>query len=121
MASRRVRGDGFTGGRIGLSGFLGLTAGDVLLMPVSWERQFAIDADVGEPARVHRLLAAQSPLLGTAMMGLPGLAVPTGLAGGLPAGVQIVAGRFREDRCLAVGELLEAAAGFSALDVLAPR
>jgi amidase len=94
---------------------------DVLLMPVSWERQFAIDADVGEPARVHRLLAAQSPLLGTAMMGLPGLAVPTGLAGGLPAGVQIVAGRFREDRCLAVGELLEAAAGFSALDVLAPR
>lgn len=94
---------------------------DVLLMPVSWQRQFVIDADVGEPERVHRLLAAQSPLLGTAMMGLPGLAVPTGLAGGLPTGVQLVAARFREDRCLAVGELLEAAAGFSALDVLAPR
>lgn len=94
---------------------------DVLLMPVSWQRQFAIDADVGEPERVHRLLAAQSPLLGTAMMGLPGLTVPTGMAGALPAGVQIVASRFREDRCLAVGELIEAAARFSALDVLAPR
>ena len=94
---------------------------DVLLMPVSWQRQFPIDADIGAPERVHRLLAAQSPLLGTAMMGLPGLAVPTGMAGGLPAGVQIVAARFREDRCLAVGELLEAAAGFSALDRLAPR
>ena len=57
---------------------------DVLLMPVSWQRQFPIDADVGEPERVHRLLAAQSPLLGTAMMGLPGLTVPTGLAKALP-------------------------------------
>ena len=94
---------------------------DVLLMPVSWQRQFAIDADVGEPERVHRLLAAQSPLLGTAMMGLPGLSVPTGMAGALPAGVQIVAARFREDRCLGVGELVESAARFSALDVLAPR
>lgn len=94
---------------------------DVLLMPVSWQRQFTIDADVGEPERVHRLLAAQSPLLGTAMMGLPGLSVPTGMAGALPAGVQIVAARFREDRCLAVGELVESAARFSALDVLAQR
>ncbi len=94
---------------------------DVLLMPVSWQRQFPIDADVGEPERVHALLAAQSPLLGTAMMGLPGLSVPTGLAGKLPTGVQIVATRFREDRCLAVGELVEAAARFNALDVLAPR
>ncbi len=94
---------------------------DVLLMPVSWQRQFPVDADVGEPARVHRLLAAQSPLLGTAMMGLPGLSVPIGMADALPAGVQIVAARFREDRCLAVGERVEAAARFCALDVLAPR
>jgi amidase len=93
---------------------------DVLLMPVSWQRQFPIDADVGEPECVHRLLAAQSPLLGTAMMGLPGLSVPTGMAGSLPTGVQLVAARFREDRCLAVGERLESAAGFSALNVLAP-
>jgi amidase len=93
----------------------------VLLMPVSWQRAFPVDADVGEPEQVLRLLAAQSPLLGTAMLGLPGLSVPTGMAGGLPAGVQIVAGRFREDRCLAVGERVESAARFSALDVLAPR
>ena len=31
------------------------------------------------------------------------------------------AARFREDRCLAVGEVVESAARFSALDVLAPR
>ena len=93
---------------------------DVLLMPVSWQRQFAIDADQSPPEAVQRLLAAQSPLLGTAMMGLPGLAVPTGLVHGLPAGVQLVAARFREDRCLAAGELIERAAGFSALEALAP-
>jgi amidase len=93
---------------------------DVLLMPVSWQRQFPVDADKGPPEAVHRLLAAQSPLLGTAMMGLPGLSVPTGLAGGLPTGVQLVATRFREDRCLRAGELVERAAKFSALDVLAP-
>ena len=43
----------------------------VLLMPNSWQRQFPIDADIGSPEQVHGLLAAQSPLLGTAMMGLP--------------------------------------------------
>jgi amidase len=94
---------------------------DVLLMPVSWQRQPPIDADVGPPDQVDRLVAAQSPLLGTAMLGLPGLSVPTGLDGGLPTGVQLVAGRFREDRCLAAGALVEAAARFSALERLAPR
>jgi amidase len=55
------------------------------------------------------------------MLGLPGLSVPTGLsADGLPMGVQIVSGRYREDRCLRAGEIIERAAEFSALDRLAP-
>ncbi len=93
---------------------------DVLLMPVSWQRPFAVDADRGDGAAMARLLAAQSPLLGTAMLGLPGLAVPTGMSRGLPAGVQLVAARFREDLCLRAGEAVEAAAGFSALETLFP-
>jgi amidase len=88
---------------------------DVLLMPVSWARPFPIDEDTRGDAAVQRLLRAQSPLLGTAMLGLPGLAVPTGLAGGLPTGVQLVAARFREDLALRAGELIEREAGFSAL------
>ena len=90
----------------------------VLLMPNSWQRQFPIDADIGPPEQVQRLMAAQSPLLGTAMMGLPGLSVPTGLVDGLPIGVQLVATRFREDRLLSAGEVIERAAGFSVLDAL---
>ena len=56
--------------------------------------------------------------MGTAMMGLPGLAVPTGMSAGLPTGVQLVSWKFREDLILQAGELIEAAAGFSALDTL---
>jgi Asp-tRNA(Asn)/Glu-tRNA(Gln) amidotransferase A subunit family amidase len=37
------------------------------------------------------------------------------MAGGLPAGVQLVSGRFLEDRALAAGEVIESAAAFSAL------
>ena len=93
----------------------------VLLLPVSWQRQFQVDADLAGPAAVQGLLAAQSPLLGTAMLGLPGMAVPTGLQAGLPVGVQLVATRFREDRLLRAGAIIEHAAGWRALDHLAPQ
>jgi amidase len=90
----------------------------VLLMPNSWERQFPVDDDQRSPERVAQILLAQSPMLSTAVLGLPGLSVPTGLVGGLPTGVQLVANRFREDRLLAAGEVIERAAGFSALERL---
>jgi amidase len=92
----------------------------VLLLPNSWERPFPIDDDQVSDARVQQILLAQSPLLSTAVLGLPGLSVPTGLSDGLPAGVQLVATKFREDRLLAAGEVIERAAGFSALEHLAP-
>ncbi len=90
----------------------------VLLLPNSWEKQFPIDDDTRSTARMGELLRAQSPLLSTAMLGLPGLSVPTGMEGGLPTGVQLVAGRFREDRILAAAEVIEGAAQFSALTQL---
>lgn len=93
----------------------------VLLMPNSWERQFPIDDDLRSPERVAQILLAQSPMLSTAVLGLPGLAVPTGVVDGLPVGVQLVSNKFREDRMLAAGEVIERAAGYSVLDQLAPR
>ncbi|MGJ7501548.1 amidase family protein [Variovorax sp. ZT5P49] len=91
----------------------------VLLMPVSWERQFPIDDDTRSQARMEQMLAAQSPMTTLAMLGLPGLSVPTGVVDGLPVGVQLCATRYREDLCLDAGEIIERAAGFSALDHLA--
>ena len=93
----------------------------VLLMPNSWERQLPIDDDQRSAERTAQILLAQAPLLSTATLGLPGLSVPTGLVDGLPAGVQIVCTKFREDRMLAVGEVIERAAKFSALDHLLTR
>jgi amidase len=50
-------------------------------------------------------------MMAVPVLGLPGMAVPTGVAGGLPMGVQIIGPRFREDLCLAATEAIEAAAG----------
>lgn len=66
-----------------------------------------LDEDLAE------ILAAQSPLLSTAMLGLPGLAVPTGVADGLPVGVQLVADRSREDPLVEVGQMIESRADHS--------
>jgi amidase len=48
------------------------------------------------------------------VLGLPSLAVPVGRHGRLRPGVQIMAPRFREDLCLAAGEVIEAAEGIVA-------
>lgn len=58
-----------------------------------------------------RLLGSMRPLLLAAALGLPALAVPVGLHGALRTGVQIMAGRFREDLALDAGEVIEAAEG----------
>lgn len=83
----------------------------LLLMPVSWRHPFPVDADQRGSAAMREILDAQSPLLSTAILGLPGLSVPMGMRRGLPTGVQLVSDRFREDLCLAAAEVLEAEAG----------
>lgn len=90
----------------------------VLLMPVSFALPFPVDLDQQGADVMADILRAQSPLISTAILGLPGLSVPVSLAKGVPVGVQLVAGRFREDLCLAAGEALEARAGWSVLDKL---
>jgi amidase len=77
----------------------------VLLLPVSAELPFPDNLDLVDFDRVWE---AQLTLIGLALLGLPALTVATGLVGGTPIGVQIVAGRFREDLCLAAGEAIEA-------------
>ncbi|MFD7919868.1 amidase [Streptomyces sp. NPDC059740] len=43
----------------------------------------------------------------TSFVGVPGVAVPTGVTDGLPTGVQVVGRAFREDLCLAAAQLIE--------------
>ncbi len=83
----------------------------LILMPVSWRTPLPIGEDTASAESLEGVLRAQSPLLGTAMLGLPGLSVPTGIADGLPTGVQLVAARWREDLCLQAGAAIERAVG----------
>lgn len=83
----------------------------LVLMPVSYEPPFPDGLDQESPEAMRRILAAQEPQLAIPILGLPALAVPTGTADGAPVGVQIVASRYREDLCLAAGEVIEARSG----------
>jgi amidase len=80
----------------------------VLLLPVSAELPFPDGLDLQGEAAFHRVWQAQLTQRALPAMGLPCLAVATGLVGSVPVGVQVVAGRFREDLCLAAGEAIEA-------------
>jgi amidase len=80
----------------------------VVLMPMSGELPFPDNLDMEGEEGFARVWAAQMPQIGIPFMGLPALSVATGLVGRTPTGVQVVAGRYREDLCLAAGEAIEA-------------
>lgn len=82
----------------------------ILVMPISWRRPYPIDHDQKGDDAVREMLDAHRPMLAISLLGLPGLSVPTGLADGVPVGVQIVSARFGEERLLAAGEVIEARA-----------
>jgi amidase len=79
----------------------------VLICPVSGELPFADQKDVESEAAFEAIMQAQLTQLGLPLLGLPGLAVTTGLVGKTPVGVQLIAGRYREDVLLAAGAAIE--------------
>ena len=80
----------------------------VLLLPVSAELPFPDGLDMQGEAGMRRAWEAQLTQTGLPLMGLPGLVVSTGMVGRSPVGVQLVAGRYREDLCLLAGDAIEA-------------
>ena len=81
----------------------------VLLCPVSAELPFPDLLDVESPDAFARVMEAQLLQMALPFMGLPSLTVSTGMVGGAPVGVQLVAGRFHEARLLRAGEAIERA------------
>lgn len=80
----------------------------ILLVPVSAEPPFPDALDLQGHAGFQRVWNAQGLLRAFPAVGLPGLSVAMNPIGTTPMGVQIVAGRFREDLCLQAGRDIEA-------------
>jgi len=81
----------------------------VLICPTSGQLPFSQQQDVGSEAAFEQIMQAQLTQLALPALGLPGLSVATGMAGGVPVGVQLIAGRYREDILLAAGADIESA------------
>ncbi|HEU4368716.1 MAG TPA: amidase family protein [Methylomirabilota bacterium] len=79
--------------------------------PVSTEPPFEVGFDTTTATRAGEVFTAQRLLVAVNLLGLPAVAVPTGIAGGLPLGVQVIGGRYREDLCLDAAEVIEARHG----------
>ena len=79
----------------------------VLLMPNSFQPTFPIDHDLAGKDEVAKIAKAFIPTISVAGVALPGVSVPVGTAAGTPAGVQVVCGQFRDERCLSAAATLE--------------
>jgi amidase len=79
----------------------------VLIMPTAFQPTFPHDHDLHDVPTMRRILDAYQPLSAIAGLALPAISVPAGLASGAPAGVQIVTGWFREERCLSAAFAME--------------
>ncbi len=80
----------------------------IVLTPMSWQLPWPVDFDQQGNEAMRQLNEANIPQFAISTLGLPGLAVPTGLVDGVPMGVQVVADRFQEERCFTAGEIIEA-------------
>jgi len=88
-----------------------LDAYPIVVMPASVERPIPAGVDVQGRAGAQRMLDALWFQLTLPVLGLPGLAVPVGMDGDLPMGVQLVASRWREDLLFDAAEAIEAHEG----------
>ncbi len=79
----------------------------VLICPVSGQLPFLQQQDVQSETGFKAIMEAQLIQRALPAMGLPGLTVSTGFVGKIPVGVQLIAGRFREDILLAAGADIE--------------
>ena len=81
----------------------------VLICPLSGELPFLQQEDVQSDASFDRIMEAQLTQRALPVIGLPAMAVATGTVGKIPVGVQLIAGRFREDILLSAGADIEKA------------
>ncbi|MFJ8692328.1 amidase [Streptomyces roseolilacinus] len=83
----------------------------LLLGPVFTEPPVEPGLESRDRAGHERVAAGMRLCTVTSFVGVPAVAVPTGLADGLPLGVQVVGRAFREDLCLDAARKIEECTG----------
>jgi amidase len=84
----------------------------LILGPVATVQPFAVDFDTtASPEQALVWLLAVRLVVVVNLLGLPAVAVPVGVADGLPQSVQVIGPRYREDLCLDAAEAIEARLG----------
>ncbi|MFE6162750.1 amidase [Streptomyces sp. NPDC056486] len=79
----------------------------ILLTPVCAEPAFEQDADIAGPERAAELVAAMWPMTAVPVLGFPAVTVPSSLSQGLPVSVQLIGGRYAEERILDAAQAVE--------------
>lgn len=88
-----------------------MTQHPLILIPQRMQALLEVDEDLRSEAALTDILHGLAPSVTFNLLGMPSVLAPTGLADGLPMGVQVVAERFREDICLAAAEAIEQGCG----------
>ena len=88
-----------------------LTAHPVVLLPQRADPLLEVDEDLRSVDHLRLVLRGYAPSATMNLLGLPSAVVPTGLADGLPTGVQVVAPWHRDDLCLDAADAVEAHRG----------
>ncbi|MEV5597919.1 amidase [Streptomyces sp. NPDC052496] len=79
----------------------------LVLAPVFTEPPFAPGLEVRDQESHARVQRAMRLCTATSLVGVPAVAVPTGVTQGLPYGVQLIGRAYREDLCLEAAEAVE--------------
>jgi amidase len=89
----------------------------LILGPVCTAPPFPIGYDLVGADKGRELLQSMRLVTPINLLGLPSVAVPVGLADGIPQGVQIIGPKYREDLCLNAAEAIEREVGvFTPID-----
>ena len=79
----------------------------LLLGAVSTAQPFEVGHDVAGRDEALGVRRSMRLTLAANLLGLPSVALPAGIDGGLPQGVQLIGPRYREDLCLAAAQAIE--------------